>query len=245
MLVRRFVKLSAACALSLGSLDARAVDPFEIQVYDGTANAPGAAGSELHLNRRSGQTHATLEPSLGLTSFWEAGAYLQGAIRDGGGPEWAGAKLRSKLVTPPDWDAHWRLGVNFELSLIPEAYDRDRWASEARPILAWHDAHWLFAFNPIVSTALAGPDAARGPAFEPAVKAWREVGPVALGFEYYAGLGPIASPLPVRDQEHYVYEVIDLLGVQSLEWNLGIGEGLTPASDAVVFKAIVGYTFEP
>lgn len=122
-------------------------------------------GLELHLNawptgHRSssppeaplhGQYHATLEPSLGLTPWWELGAYLQSAVRtDDGAVDWAGAKLRSKFVTPPGWDAHWRLGVNLEVSYLPEAYDRSRWGSEVRPIVAWEDATWLFAFNPIV-----------------------------------------------------------------------------------------------
>ena len=52
-------------AASLGALffvfpaRARAVDPFEIQVYDGTADAPGVPGLELHLNTvASGRTVA-------------------------------------------------------------------------------------------------------------------------------------------------------------------------------------------
>jgi hypothetical protein len=40
-------------ALTLPSRRASAVDPFEIQVYDGTANAPGVPGLELHLNNVS------------------------------------------------------------------------------------------------------------------------------------------------------------------------------------------------
>ena len=67
-------------AVLFASGHARAVDPFEIQVYDGTASAPGTPGLELHANsvlrgQRSApppeapshhQTHLTLEPSFGL-----------------------------------------------------------------------------------------------------------------------------------------------------------------------------------
>jgi len=239
---------------------ARAGDPFEIQVYDGTANAPGVPGLELHLNDwatgnrgatppeapLNGQFHATLEPSLGVTPFWELGAYLQGAVRtDDGVVDWAGAKLRSKFVTPPSWNAHWRLGMNFEVSYIPSTYDHDRWGSEIRPIVAWHDDAWLFVFNPILDQSLAGSDASQGPSFQPAVKVARTVGPVALGFEYYATLGPLTAILPWRDEEQQVFEVIDLLSVEKLEVNFGIGEGLTAASAGLVVKAIVGYSFEP
>ncbi len=239
--------------------EAHAGDPFEIQVYDGTANAPGVVGLELHLNDWAtghrdavvpelplhGQFHATLEPSIGLLPFWEVGAYLQGAVRtDDGVVDWAGAKLRSKFVTPPGYDPHWRFGINFEVSLLPEAYDRDRWAAEVRPIVAWQNADWLFALNPILSQPLAGSDVSQGPALEPAFKVARTVGPVALGLEYYATLGPVGDLLLASDQGHYIFEVVDLLSAKQFELNAGVGEGLTPASAGVVFKVILGYSFE-
>lgn len=239
---------------------AYAGDPFEIQVYDGTANAPLVPGIELHLNdwatgnRQAappeaalhGQFHATLEPSLGLTRFWELGAYLQGAVRtDDGAIDWAGFKLRSKFVTPEDFSPHWRFGVNFEVSDLPSTYDHDRWGSEVRPIVAYHDDDWLFALNPILDQPLAGSDASQGPSFQPAFKAARTVGPVALGVEYYATLGPLSSILPWRDQEQQIFEVVDLLSVEHFELNAGVGEGLTDATDGLVFKVILGYEFEP
>jgi hypothetical protein len=258
----RTIRAAAAGSLLWAMLaiapEVRAVDPYEIQVYDGTANAAGVPGLELHLNDWAtghrdatppelplhGQFHATLEPSFGLTPFWELGAYLQTTLRDDGGFDYAGAKLRSKFVTPPKWNEHWRLGLNFELSLLPKAYDRNRWGTEVRPIVAFDSDEWLFAFNPIFDQPLAGGDAAQGPSFEPALKAGRKVGPVALGFEYYASFGPVSALLPWRDQEHYLYEVVDVLSFTPVELNVGLGEGLTPRSAGVVVKAIVGYAFE-
>ncbi|MGH7294007.1 MAG: hypothetical protein ACRELB_03690 [Polyangiaceae bacterium] len=240
--------------------DARAGDPFEIQVYDGTADAQGVPGLELHVNDWAtgnrdaappeaalhGQFHATLEPSFGLTPFWEVGAYLQGAVRaDDGAVDWAGVKFRSKFVTPPSWNARWRLGLNLELSYLPPTYDHDRWGSEVRPIVAWQDESWLFALNPIVDQSLAGSDASQGPSFQPALKVARTVGPVALGVEYYATLGPFTSILPWSQQQQQVFEVVDLLSVHSFELNAGVGEGLTQASAGLVFKLIVGYALDP
>jgi hypothetical protein len=251
--------LIVAAATLLRAPPALAVDPFEIQVYDGTANAPGVPGLELHLNRvfgghrdatapelpLLGQTHATLEPSLGLTPFWEIGAYLQSTLREDGTFDYAGAKLRSKFVTPPSSHPHLRLGANLELSVVPEAYDRDRWGSELRPIVAWASDDWLFAFNPILDQSLAGPGASDGPKFEPALKAARDVARVVdLGFEYYANFGPIASPSPWRDQEHYLYCVVDVVGLERWELNVGVGAGVTPASEGVVAKMILGYELE-
>lgn len=238
---------------------AGAVDSYEIQVYDGTANPPGAPGAELHVNtvssgRRTAvapelapnrQTHLTLEPSFGVTPFWEVGAYLQTTLRPDGVFTYAGAKLRSKFVTDPGWDPHWRLGVNLELSLLPEAYDRDRWGTETRPIAAWEDDRWLFALNPILDTSLAGSGADEGPSFEPALMAKIKIlGKVALGLEYYANLGPVAHPAPLRGQEHYLYEVVDLLGIERVELDLGVGEGLTASSNGFVVKLIAGYAWD-
>ncbi|MDP8999968.1 MAG: hypothetical protein M3O46_07645 [Myxococcota bacterium] len=257
--MRQGAAVATFLLLSASGTAARAADPFEIQVYDGTANEVGAAGLELHLNDwvsghrdairpeapLHGQFHTTLEPSIGLAPFWELGAYFQMAVRtDAGAVDWAGVKVRSKFVTPPDWDAHWRLGVNVELAYLPELYDRDRWGSELRPIVAWQDDHWLFAVNPILGQSLAG-TGSDGPTFEPAAKAARSLGSIAVGFEYYSSLGFLRSPLPLRQEQHYVYEVLDVLGVGHFELNLGVGEGLTPASAGIVLKAIVGYAFDP
>src|SRR5260221_7706185 len=77
--------------------EARATDPFEIQVYDGTANKPGVFGLELHANAvvrglrdpslnaapeapQDRQVHFTFEPSIGVTPWWELGGYFQTAI---------------------------------------------------------------------------------------------------------------------------------------------------------------------
>src|SRR5262245_14960912 len=94
---------------------AAAVDPFEIQVYDGHAYAPGAAAVELHTNvmgagprspepgarNTAGELHLTAEPQIGVAPICELGAYLQTALGADGEYRFAGVKLRVKLVTPP------------------------------------------------------------------------------------------------------------------------------------------------
>ncbi len=248
-----------AALVSAWSWTARAVDPFEIQVYDGTANAPGVPGLELHMNTvpvgnksaeppelaPNHQSHFTLEPSLGLAPWWEVGGYVQSALTEDGRFRYGGAKLRSKFVTPPGWSAHLRLGVNLELSRIPQAFDRGRWGGEVRPIAAFENERFILVVNPIVELAFAGPDASAGPSFAPAAMAkLKLLEHVAFGVEYYADLGPFSGFVPVREQQHYLFEAVDLLGVHDWELNAGVGEGLTEASNALVIKAIVGYSWE-
>jgi len=251
---------SRLCAVALLRVGlARAIDPFEIQVYDGTANHPGSPGLELHLNtipsgnRRAEppelpqhhQSHLTFEPSLGVTRFWELGGYLQTALLGDGSLRYAGVKLRSKFVLSSEPCDHLRLGVNFELSLLPQAFERGRWGSEVRPIVAWEDERVILACNPIFDTALAGEDFRAGPSFEPAAMAKLKIQPsVALGLEYYGSIGPLAEPARLEEQRHYLFEVFDLLGVEHFELNAGVGEGLTSGSNAFVIKAITGYVWD-
>jgi len=244
--------------LALHARPARALDAFEIQVYDGTANQPGELGLELHVNHVfDGQKTAlppeqpdnhrstfTLEPSYGVFDFWELGGYLQSALTEDGSFSYAGAKLRSKFVTPPGWSEHLRLGLNFEFSALPRRYDPDRYGGEIRPIVAWEDTAWLFAANPIVDLSFAGAGASEGPSFEPCAMAKRKLGPVALGFEYYAGLGPFAHLRPWSEEEQYLYETVDVIAWPRAEIDFGVGEGLSRASDAWVAKLNVGYVWD-
>jgi hypothetical protein len=252
--------LASALGLLLMAAPAHAVDPFEIQVYDGTANAPGEPGLELHVNTvpiglttapapeypQNHQTHFTFEPSLGLFSWWEIGGYFQMALRGDQSFDYAGVKLRNKFVTPPTWDRHWRLGLNIEFSILPEGYDRSRWGNEIRPIVAWENEHFAFAVDPIIDTSLASPSLSSGPTFEPCFMAvYKLHETVSFGIEDYANYGPFKGGfLPFQQEEHYVFEVFNVLSVKHVELNFGVGEGLTSGSNRLVFKMILGYVWE-
>jgi len=94
---------------------------------------------------------------------------------------YAGIKLRSKFVVPFPEGVHYRLGVNVELSILPEAYDQSRFGSEIRPIACWENEHFIIAVNPIIDASLAAPDFAEGPSFEPALLAKAKIaGAVSL-----------------------------------------------------------------
>jgi hypothetical protein len=251
----RAVRFGVLAAAVMGPRAALALDAFEIQVYDGTANPAGTPGLELHVNdvvsgsttapapelAPNHQAHFTLEPSYGVAPFWELGAYLQTALRPDGTFELAGAKARSKLVTPPSWSANLRLGVNVELSDVPRRYEAEQWGLEIRPIAARDVGRFSFAVNPIVGIPLTG-----GPAtFEPAAQAlFLFPGLASLGLEYYADLGDVASFSRARDQQHYLFEVANLLRVRNVELNVGVGEGLTAASNPFVAKLILGYALD-
>lgn len=247
-----------ATLILLAARQARAVDPFEIQVYDANINPPGAPGIELHVNSvvsgvtssvppelpANHQTHFTAEPSLGVTGWWELGGYLQSTLRGDGGFDYAGVKLRSKFVWPRPAANRFHFAINLEVSRLPETYDRDRWGAEIRPIVTTTaaGARLYFAINPILDLSLAGSAAAHAPSLEPAATALYTVaGLFSVGLEYYANFGPVGSWLPASQQEHYLFEVVNLSKWTRWEINLGVGEGLTEASNRFVGKMILGF----
>jgi hypothetical protein len=256
--VARWALLGPAVAILARSSVAGAVDPFEIQVYDATVLAPRTAGVELHSNvvvsgRRASvppelpahhQSHFTLEAAMGLPPWWEIGAYLQTALLPDGSFEYAGNKLRTKFVVPARPDSAFRWGVNLELSRLPEHYDRDGWGAEIRPIATWSSAGGAVyvSINPIVDFGLAGMGRGQPPSFEPAATVCYVIdGLMSFGLEYYADVGPVGRWAPAGEQEHYLFQVINVLRWKRIEINAGVGEGLTEGSNDFVAKTILGF----
>ena len=250
--------LEIALAIVLFVREASAFDPFEIQVYDGTAVPARGMGFELHSNafvrglkEANGselpldrQLHFTLESFIGLFSWWELGTYLQTAYGPDGNFHLAGTKLRTKFVTPPKknpktiWD-HFRFGINGELGIIPRTFDRDVWGIELRPIAAYEDRYVSIAVNPIFDFGKTGVS------FQPSIMALYKFDQKAsIGLEYYANFGVIGEPSPIEKQEHYVFPVMNLLAIPHFEFNFGAGAGLTKGSNPFIVKMILGYVWE-
>lgn len=254
------VRTSVVLALlALWPSMAYAVDPFEIQIYEGDINEPRQVGLEVHANVvPAGRTMAafpaevvpddlfrlTLEPSLGVLSWWELGAYLQFAFEPGAAEgHWGGFKLRSKFILPRAHTGDLVLGLNIELGRGVAAFGSDDWDTEFRPIIAYTRGPWMLAANPMMGWALSGDDAGVEPDFEPGAKVRFDTGLGAgVGLEYYAGVGRL-SELPGFDgQEHLLFLVADLVNAP-FDLNLGVGRGLSGAANDWTVKAIFGYAF--
>lgn len=68
---------------------------------------------------------------------------------------------------------------------------------------------------------------------------------MAAGLEYYGDLGRISHIGLPKKQEHLIFPVVDIDLGPRWEFNLGVGAGLTPATDRLIIKAILGYRFGP
>jgi hypothetical protein len=140
----------------------------------------------------------TPEFSYGLTSDLEAGLYIPTERASGGSLYVAGWKLRMKWlpIHTPEGGGMFA-GLNVELSQVARRFEIDRRTMEARPMLGWHSAGWLIAFNPTLDIELAGPGKSQPPDFAPSIKVARSVTDwVAVGFEYYTDLGQVTDISP-------------------------------------------------
>lgn len=65
---------------------------------------------------------------------------------------------------------------------------------------------------------------------------------IAMGLEYYTGLGELGRTLPWAEQDNKVFVVFD---IDRHPWvfNLGIGHGLTQAAEKTIVKMIFELPF--
>ena len=238
---------------------AAAQENFEIQVYGSETVAPGTTMVELHSNvaavgttrtendvlRTQGAFHETLEITQGWTSWLETGFYVFTSIQPDTTWEWVGSHIRPRVRAPESWDLPVGLSLSAEIGYQRRAFSADSWTVELRPIIDRQWSRWYVALNPTFDRVIEGESVGRGFEFSPAAKVSYSVTPkVAVGLEYYGALGRVTHFDRGRDQQHQIFPVIDLDLGPRWEFNAGIGFGLTPSTDRVIIKMILGYRFE-
>ena len=249
------------CILFSLAAPARAVLPDEIQVYTDDINAPGERGLELHVNttprgRRAPEfagevvphhgLRVTPEISWGVTRTVELGLYLPYTRDLEGRVLFGGPKVRLKWLPlrPAEGESGWFAGTNWEYSWLNRNFEPETRRLELRPIVGWRGAEWLFAANPVLDWALNGPQRAGRPDFNPSFKVARTVAKdVALGFEYFAGLGPFARPLARAEQARTLYVAMEWERAP-LPFHVAVGRGLNDATDRWTVKAIFEFAFK-
>ncbi len=249
----------AGAAIALGlvlSAPAALAAPEEIQVYLDDIAAAGRFGLDVHNNyavsasttpdypgARPPDHVYRLMPELyyGLPRSFELGFYVLTALDRGNDWHTDGAKVRLKYIAPHEatQGAFW--GLNLELGQSDLAVAARPWNYEVKGIFGERVGRWLVAFNLIVDSALSS---GGGPAtLELDTRlSYGVSGATQVALEAYDELGPLTSPGGVHDLSQMLYAVIDSdLGVCDL--SLGLGRGLTAASDGWIVKAIVGFHF--
>src|SRR3981081_3193827 len=249
---RRLYSLASAALWIALAQPAKAVD--EIQVYNAGIAAPGQFTIQQQLNYiprgvkdppfpgglvSHGSINGTPEFAYGVTDWWAGGLYLPFALQERKVLS-DSFKLRTLFVSPNAEQRNFFYGVNFEFSNTTPKFSQTRFGMEIRPIIGVRNADYEFIVNPIVDIGFGKYGEAD---FTPAARLARKLGPdLFVGLEYYADFGEIGNFLKPADQQHTLFAVTDFkLDVFSVD--IGLGFGLTPASDRFVIKTIVGYAF--
>ena len=147
-----------------------------------------------------------------------------------------GFKLRALFAVPNADDRKFFYGANFEFSINAKHWDTTRFTSEVRPIIGWHLHPVDVIINPIFDTAY---DGFNNLEFVPAFRVAYNTRPTwAIAVEEYADFGVVRDFLPKSEQSHQLYGVVDHTG-GFLDFEAGIGVGLTDASDKLTFKLIL------
>jgi hypothetical protein len=240
----------AALLLAASAVSARATD--EIQVYNAEIAKVGQWTFQLHSNyafigRKEPDFPGGLIPdhalqgtgewAYGITDWWEMGFYTPFAVDQNLTPYSNAAKIRQLFVIPNAAEREFFYGVNFEFSYEMPQFSDTQWNMEIRPIVGWRKNDYEFILNPIVDIGFGQNG---GAVFAPAARFARNLGEnLAVGVEYYTDLGPLQSWLPFNEQQHNIYAVVDFK-IGRFDVNAGIGYGLTPGSDRLMAKMIIG-----
>ena len=248
---------AAAClGLLLAPRDAPGQENYEIQVYAYDTVEPGATMVESHTNltlrghREVSEgvapthhaLHETIEVTHGFTPWFELGFYLFTSVQPGSGWNWVGDHIRPRVRAPESW--RWPVGVSLsaECGYQRRSFATENWSCELRPIVDGKWGRFYAAFNPTVERALSGP--AQRVELSPNLKVSYDVTrQLTAGLEYYGALGPAGHIDALARQQHQIFPTLDLNVSPRWELNVGVGFGLTHATDGLILKTIVGRRF--
>ncbi len=243
----------AVLLLLAGSNAFAQVDKWEFEVYPAQTLDKGMIELES-LNSFSAIGHdgedqeygsnrmyrTAFELTYGLTDKIEAAAYLNLARPNGGGWfQYAGSKyrLRGSLFEQGQLPVDLGWYAELEWFRVPQ-FDDNELEIELRPIITKQFGRLEIDLNPKFEKAIfVGPNKNHGFEFGYAsgiyYNYWRWMSP---GLEFYGGIGLIDDTDPLNEQQHYIFPVIrgELPG--RLEYNFGVGIGMTRSSDQVLPK---------
>jgi hypothetical protein len=248
----------AALAIFAAAGNAFAIDFYEIQIYPTETDPQYHLDLELHSNSTTTavgqeaksqidpyQIHETLEATYGLLPYLEVGQYFCTAKLDDGHYEYAGSRTKVHFGIPQTMDWPVSFGGNVELDYMRRAAEDQPLTLELRPIAETHIGKLTLIANLPFEKPFAGPGTHRGVTLSPQGQVeyeglYRWLSPA---IEYYGDMGPISSLPGVQHQQQFIVPALNLDFLPQLEMNIGVGIGLTRASNGTFVKTIIGWTF--
>ena len=249
--LRVLVMISVVLVASAGK---SAAQTDEIQVYDAEIEELGKFNVMVHSNFAPiGRTkpdfpggiipnhsdNGAVEWAYGVADWFEQGLYfpVYSGYSTGRGGSLNGFKIRELFVRPKAKEHTFFYGVNFEFSVNYNYWESKRITSEVRPIVGVHLHQWDLIYNPIVDTDYTG--GFKGLEYVPATRvAYNFNDKWATALEEYSDDGPLRKFLPLRDEFHEVWAVMDH-NTKWLNIETGIGAGITHGADKLTLKLML------
>jgi len=246
-----FIALAGATLLAIDATRALA-QTDEIQVYDGSLAAVHEFALTFHTNYviagnsqpafpgavvANHSLNGVPELAYGVTDWFEAGLYFPVWSADAtSGIGYDGFKLRALFAVPHGDARKFVYGVNLEFSTNAPRWDPTQFTSEVRGILAWHLGTMDIIVNPIFDTSY---DGIGNTDFVPCARVDYNAGTIwSFALEQYSDFGPLKEFLPLNEQSHQLFGVVDWHG-KKWDAEFGVGAGLTSASDQWTVKLIL------
>lgn len=222
----------------------------EFQVYDGRTTEPGNVDFNQHLNLgrrgRSGdgapRNGMLFTTEIGVaTAPWHEVALLLPVAREFSGDTFGGGfKLRNTFVTPGAAERPFAYGLDIEIRHQSGRFTTADWGMTLRPIIDLRDGPWQLILNPSVEVPLGR----SGPIFAPAVRGVRQVAEQTwIGLEHYMDFGRTNRFETTGRQAHQLFVTADFQLRQTIGLHVGVGHGLTHASDRWAGKFILSFDF--
>ncbi len=234
-----------------------AIDFYEIQIYDTDTAPPGHLTLELHSNTTTTATgqlaksqidvhqiHETLEATYGVLKWLEVGQYLCTAKLSNGEYEYSGSRTKVHFGIPQTFEWPVQFGGNIELDYMRHAAEENPTTLELRPIVGTSFKGFRLVGNFAFEDPFSGPGAHRGFQFAPSGELrYNLTDWLSPAVEYYGDMGSIQPLAKVQEQQHFIVPALNFNFLPQLELNLGVGIGVTRASNGIFLKSIIGWTF--
>ena len=258
MTLRKAALIAIAVTLVFAAGNAHAIDFYEIQIYP-TETAPvGHLQLELHSNSVTTATgveareqinpyqiHETLEATYGVLAWGEIGQYFATVRLDNGNYEYAGSRSKFHFGIPQTMDWPVSFGGNLEFDYMRRAAEENPMTFEMRPIAETRIGRLTIIGNFAFEKPFSGPGTHKGVTFDPSgeVEYDKLLWWLSPAVEYYGDMGALSHLPGVQTQQHFIVPAFNFDLIDRMELNLGVGFGLTRASNGTFVKSIVGWTF--
>ncbi len=248
--------LLAAALLSAGApVVLRAQDPFELEVFGPTISNPGEWELGINANYVANgntafdgpfaptehQSRLAVELGHGLTRRVEVAAYALAGKQVDQSVDWAGWRLRARILAPASWSFPVKFGVNIEVEGTNTLYGEHEHTLEVAPIAGWHRDRLTINADLPFARALGGKGEQEFE-FEPKLGVNLAVSPrLTLTTMYFNSPEDAGGTGAKAARRQMFIPGFEVLFGDDFRWNAGIGFGMSKTADDLVLRTGVEF----